>query len=145
MANTESKDPQRAPRSDLARTLLALADPIRLRMLKLMSLGAFSPGQLAQLLGIAEKTASKHLIFFRESKLVAARTQNNVKYYRLRGESECPYFRLIALAMDFLEVDPVMRADVAVYKSLHAENPSSGGPGERFADSNQVSTACLGL
>ncbi len=145
MAPNENNRAQENPRSELARMLLALADPIRLRMLKLMSLGALSPGQLAQLLGIAETTASKHLVFFRESKLVAARTQNNVKYYSLRRENECPYSRLISLAIELLEGDPVMWADVAVYKSLHAENPSSGGPEEQFSDSNQVSTTCLGL
>lgn len=145
MATKGNDHPQENPRGELARSLSVLADPIRLRMLNLMLSGALSPAQFAELLGIEEKTASKHLFLFREHKLVAVRkTRNNVKYYGLRHEKECPHFRLISLVMELLEGDPVMCADVAIYQSLHAQGLPSRSGGE-CSGSNQVSTVCLDL
>lgn len=116
---------QQAPRSELARILLALADPIRLRMLNLMKAGALSPEQFAQLLGIAEKSASRHLVFFRESGLVATRTRNNVKFYTIRKGIAERYSRLLSLTIELLEEDSVLSADVAIFNSAHEEDSIS--------------------
>lgn len=107
------------PRSELARILLALADPIRLRMLNLMFAGSLSPEQFAQLLGIAEKSASRHLVFFREGGLIATHTRGNVRFYTIRKGLSDRYSRLLSLTIELLEEDSVLSADVAIFNTLH--------------------------
>lgn len=114
MTNTQSNDRQQTPRSDLARVLLALANPIRLRMLNLMFEGPRSPQQFAHLLGVDEKTISKHLVLFRESKIVAWHTKRNIKYYTARQSADSPHFRLLLLVIELLKDDAAFCADVAI-------------------------------
>lgn len=123
LANAGDNDLEQAPRRELARTLLALADPIRLRMLKLMFAGALCHEQFAKLLGIDEKTVSKHLVFFREGKVlaVAHTRKDNTKYYTVRRGEDYPYFRLLELALELLDQDPVLWADEAAFRNLHME------------------------
>ena len=123
MANSGRDDLRQTPRSELARALLALADPIRLRMLNLMFVGALSPGQFAVSLGVAENVISKHLVYFRETKIVATWTRGNTKYYTVRKETQCPYFRLLTLAIEFLQTDSALSTDAAIFNSLNVEGP----------------------
>jgi len=130
MADTESYDAQQAPRSDLARTLLALADPIRLRMLSLMSCGSFCPEQLAQVLGVDTKIITKHLVYFRDSKLVTMRSKGNTKYYGICRETAHGRSRLVNLVIELLEEDNTVRADVAISKSQFQEHLNKTACGE---------------
>lgn len=118
MATNGNNGAQQTPRTELARTLLALADPIRLRMLNLMFAGALSPQQFAQVLGVDEKAVSRHLALFRDSRLVAWHTKNNIKHYTVRKQFECRHFGLLSLAIELLKDDSELRADIAVF-SLH--------------------------
>lgn len=125
MATNRNDRPRQTPRSELARTLLAIADPIRLRMLNLMIAGTLSPQQFAQLLGIDERAVSKHLVLFRESKLVVWRTRRNTKYYTLRKPAESQHFPLLSLAIEMLKEDLALRADLAVFMNSQEEVPQS--------------------
>lgn len=116
---------QQSPRTELARTLLALADPIRLRMLNLMFAGELSPEQFAQTLGVNEKIISRHLVLFRESKIVAMRTRGNVKFYTVLDEAECSHIKLLRLAIELLEDDSVLSADIKVFYAVHQVPPQS--------------------
>lgn len=121
MAKIGNYEIQQTPRTELARILLALADPIRLRMLNLMFARALAPEQFAQLLEIDEKSVFKHLVLFRESKIVAWHTRNNIKYYTVRNSAECPHFQLLLLAIELLKDDLALHADLAILNHSQAE------------------------
>ncbi len=130
MATNGNDRAQQTPRTELARTLLAIADPIRLRMLNLMFAGELSPEQFVQILGVDERTISRHLVLFRESKTVSMRTKRNAKFYTLRAEVECPHIRLLRIAIELLADDSVLNADVRVFYAVHQLVPQSQQDGE---------------
>lgn len=113
---------QQSPRTELARTLLALADPIRMRMLNLMFAGELSPEQFARILGLPEKIISRHLMLFRESKMVSMQTKRNVKFYAIRSDPEFAATRLLRLAVGMIEHDSVLRSDLAVFYAIRQES-----------------------
>lgn len=115
---------QRSPRNEMARALLALADPIRLRMLNLMLAGELSPAQLAQCLGVQEKIISRYLMLFREGKIVIMRTKRNVKFYTIRSDPEFKLFRFLRTAIKMIEHDAVLKADLAVFHAGGQESRS---------------------
>ena len=123
MATNGNDHAPQSLRSELARTLLALADPIRLRMLNLMFAGELPPEEFAQILGVNEKIISRHLVLLRESRIVAMRTKRNVKFYTVRDEVECPHIRLLRLAIELLEDDSVLNADARVFHAVHQMVP----------------------
>lgn len=125
MATNGNDRAQQTPRNELARILLALADPIRLRMLNLMFAGELSPEQFTQTLGVDEKTVSKHLVLFRESNLVAWHTRKNVKYYTVRKAGECRHFPLLSLAIEMLGDDSALRTDIALLNRSPGSGPAA--------------------
>lgn len=110
---------------ELARIFRALADPVRLRMLSLMFYSAFRPEQMAQALGVELTIVRKHLVYFRDSKLVVVRTKRKVRYYGIRKEADRESTRLVNLVIELLEPDAAIRGDLAIIKSLCKESPSA--------------------
>jgi DNA-binding transcriptional ArsR family regulator len=88
-----------------------------------MSHGAFCPKQLAQALGVERKVVTKHLVYFRDSKLITVRTRRNAKYYGIRKETPHGRMLLVNLVIEMLEQDTSVRADIAIIGSLFQDHP----------------------
>jgi ArsR family transcriptional regulator len=67
----------------LDRTLKALADPTRVRILGLLQAGEVCVCHLYETLGITQTKASRHLAYLREAGLVATSKRGQWVYYRL--------------------------------------------------------------
>ena len=78
-----------APSIDLDRTLAALADPDRRRVVDLLRQGPRRAGELAQAIGLPAPAMSRHLRILRQSGLVEERHPEfdaRVRIYSLRSE-----------------------------------------------------------
>lgn len=71
------------------RTMKALSDPNRVRVLKLLEREELCGCEIQHVLGLAQSTVSKHLKTLEEAGLVTARKEGRWHYYRL--EPEGPY------------------------------------------------------
>src|SRR5262249_20085353 len=71
------------PSEDVVHVLRALADPTRLRTLKLIAAGERSTQELAPLIGISEAGLSKHLRLLARAGLVRARREGYYVLYRV--------------------------------------------------------------
>ncbi len=75
--------------ADLDRTLAALADPYRRRVVELLGEGPKPAGELARLVGLSPAAMSRHLKTLRTSGLVTQshpEFDTRVRIYELRGE-----------------------------------------------------------
>lgn len=70
----------------LAKYFRVLGDPIRLRILELVSREERSVGELAQLLGEPQPKVSNHLACLRWCGFVATRREHRTVYYRVADE-----------------------------------------------------------
>src|SRR6478752_355308 len=84
-----------------ASALDVLAEPARRRLLELLIPGPRAVGELVELSGLSQPSASRHLRLLREARLVRSRTAGQRRLYELRPEgfSELvvwltPYLRL---------------------------------------------------
>lgn len=116
IARRESDDRRAPPRRELARTLAALADPLRLRMLNLMLAGELSPNQLSELLGVSTAIISRHLIYFRDAKIVGWHTRNGKRHYTVQRSAVDPHARLVSLVTELLKGDLTLRSDLEVFR-----------------------------
>lgn len=123
MARDGKFEVQQSPRTELARILLAVSDPIRLRMLNLMLAGELCSEQFSRILGVQEKIISRHLVLFRESKMVVMRTNRNVKFYSVRSDPEFTPVRLLRLAVEMIEHDSALKADLGVFHADSQDSP----------------------
>ncbi len=71
------------PRNPILDMLKALADESRLTLLRWMSQGELSVGDLARRIDLSEPTVSHHLSRLREAGLVTLRMSGNQRYYRV--------------------------------------------------------------
>jgi ArsR family transcriptional regulator len=71
--------------SSLLNTLKALGDETRLRILRVLRLGAFNVNELVGVLGMGQSRVSRHLKILLEADLVTARRQGSWVYYELSG------------------------------------------------------------
>ena len=67
--------------AELHATLRALADPIRLRILALLSSGEICVCHIHEALGVPQPTASRHLAYLRRAGLVDARKEGPWVHY----------------------------------------------------------------
>ncbi|MFN3689990.1 MAG: ArsR/SmtB family transcription factor [Fimbriimonadales bacterium] len=75
----------------------ALADPMRLRMLRaLLQHGELSCGELAEQFPIAQSTVSHHLHVLMNADLVAMRKQGQHHYFRPQRETLCAFAQWLA-------------------------------------------------
>jgi ArsR family transcriptional regulator len=123
----------------------AFSDRTRLRILYLLRDGECCVGNVVDILGIEQPSASRHLAYLRKAGLVAARKSAQWTYYSLApAKSEFHVKLLECLGCCFSEV-PQLRAD----KRRAAEIRESGGccPGEEKTPPRTVSKAkdcCIG-
>ena len=67
----------------LAGLFKALADPIRLRLLRLLEGNELRVQELVEILGLAQPTVSRHLAYLRRTGLVSARRDGVWMHYRV--------------------------------------------------------------
>jgi DNA-binding transcriptional ArsR family regulator len=70
--------------AELARTLLALADPIRMRMLSLMLDAEMSFEEFSKVLSLGSYVISRHLTLLRDGRLIGTRRRGRTTYYLVR-------------------------------------------------------------
>ncbi len=93
----------------------AIADPSRLRILKLLESGELCVCQITAVLGLAPATVSKHLSLLRQAGLVAQRKAGRWVHYRLAaGRPLNPYApAVLDLVAGVLGGDETIAADRA--------------------------------
>lgn len=109
----------------LDRTLAALADPHRRRVVDLLCRGPLSAGDLAREAGLSPPAMSRHLRALRQTKIVeeaSADYDARVRIYRLRPE---PMADLKA----WLEATERLWAEQLLAFKAHLEKPAQGEGG----------------
>ena len=74
-------------------------NPARIRILNLLREGEKSVGELADALGVAQPTVSKHLIVMRDRAVLLSRREGATVYYRLANPKVIQAFDLIREAL----------------------------------------------
>jgi ArsR family transcriptional regulator len=105
----------------------AFGDPTRLRVLHLLRGGEMCVGDLVEVLGVPQPTASRHLARLRESGLVEVRRDGRWSFYSLAPATGEFHRRLVGcLASCFAEV-PELQADAARAERLRAQGGCCAG------------------
>ncbi|NMB54059.1 MAG: metalloregulator ArsR/SmtB family transcription factor [Leptolinea sp.] len=95
----------------LLNMLKALADESRLALIRLLSEGEHTVGELAQLLDLGEPTISHHLSRLRENRLVSLRMAGNQRYYRANETGLAEFKRQVMQIEKPAPVVPVSQPD----------------------------------
>jgi len=83
----------------VSQVLLALAEPVRLRMLRLLELEELSVGEVAKVVQLPQSTVSRHLKTLSEVRLIAKRAVGTATLYRLLLDDLSPEFRALWIAV----------------------------------------------
>ncbi len=94
------------------KTMKALSDPSRVKILKMLEGGEMCVCELREALGLAQPTVSKHLKVLEEAGLVASRKEGLWVNYRLAAENRYGEFMLASLH-GWLGDDPEIQATLA--------------------------------
>lgn len=99
----------------------AVADPSRVRILKLLEGGELCVCQITTVLDLAAGTVSKHLSALKTAGLVQQRRDGKWVYYRLAERELNPYGQpFLALVRASLQDDPTMAADRRLLAQVNA-------------------------
>lgn len=111
---------------DLARTFKALADPIRLRIVLLLtSEGELCVCDLMGVLDLPQSTVSRHLAYLKRSGWLDGRRQGAWMYYRIKVES-CPLcVDLLSILQQHSADCPETRADRASLTTFLKDKPAA--------------------
>lgn len=88
-----------------------LSDPIRARLLFALERQELTVGELCEVLGVPQSTASRHLRHLVDASWIEPRREGNRNYYRLDLTTSAPNGRLWGLVRDELDPSPEVRAD----------------------------------
>lgn len=90
----------------------AVADPSRVRIMKLLEQGELCVCQVTAVLDLAPATISKHLSALKTAGLVQQRREGKWVYYRLAGRALNPYAQaFLTLVRDAMGDDPTLAED----------------------------------
>ena len=118
--------------SQLVRGLRAAADPSRLRLLRLLSLGEFAVTELTGILGQSQPRMSRHLRLMTEAGLLERFRELHWVYYRLAAEGEGA--QLARMILDRLDrSDPVIALDRERAAAVLAGRAAAAGDGAGVA------------
>ena len=99
----------------------AVADPTRIRILKLLQGGEMCVCQLTTVLGLAPATVSKHLSVLKGAGLVQSRRDGKWVHYRLAENDFSPHARrFLDLVAASLDDDRTILADTALMLQVNA-------------------------
>ncbi|MFP6654309.1 MAG: metalloregulator ArsR/SmtB family transcription factor [Myxococcota bacterium] len=117
----------------LQKVFKTLADPTRVRILRLLEQEELIVGELMEILGMAQSRVSRHLAVLRETGLLEDRRDGTFVVYRLVLPEDGPWQDAWALARDSLANDPVSnRDDTLLRRALAARRAN---PDRNFFDS----------
>ncbi len=104
-----------------------LADPTRIRILRLLEQEELIVGELMEILGMAQSRVSRHLAVLREAGLLTDRRDGTFVSYRLALPESGPWRAAWTLARESLTNDPTTKRDDALLRrTLAARRPESG-------------------
>lgn len=94
------------------RVMKSVADPTRVRILKLLEKGEMPVCQVIAVLAFDQSTISKHLLLLKMSELVQERKEGKWVYYSLAGSGGSTYARKMLHSLrGWLNDDPVIAKD----------------------------------
>ncbi len=90
----------------------AVADPTRVRILKLLEAGEMCVCQIVAVLGLTQSTISKHLFLLKMAGLVRERQEKKWVHYSLDGSGAARYAKTVLKNIrNWLNEDPVVGRD----------------------------------
>lgn len=93
-------------------TMKAVADPTRVRILKLLEGGELCVCQIISVLALSPSTVSKHLFLLKSAGLVHDRKEKKWVHYSLDRQSDEPYVAgILGELSSWLDRDPVIVRD----------------------------------
>ena len=99
----------------------AIADPSRVRIIKLLESGELCVCQITTVLDLAPATISKHLAALKTAGLLQQRRDGKWVYYRLAERELNPYApQVLALIGNVLKDDPTIGEDQRVLRMVNA-------------------------
>lgn len=111
----------------LQKVFKTLADPTRVRILRLLEQEELIVGELMDILGMAQSRVSRHLAVLRETGLLADRRDGTFVAYRLVLPDDGPWRDAWTLARESLANDPTSsRDDTLLRRTLAARKPNQG-------------------
>jgi ArsR family transcriptional regulator len=115
----------------------AFSDRTRLRILSLLQGGECCVGDLVEILGIEQPSASRHLAYLRRSGLVVVRKSKQWSYYALAPAKEPFHVKLLECLASCFQAVPQIQAD----RVRAREIKEAGGccPEEKKASRGQFS------
>ena len=97
---------------DYGLVMKSVADPTRVRILKLLEKGEMCVCQVIAILEFNQSTISKHLFLLKMARLVKERKEGKWVYYSLDGSGGSPYAGKMLLTLKgWLNDDPVIERD----------------------------------
>ncbi|MBF0561833.1 MAG: winged helix-turn-helix transcriptional regulator [Alphaproteobacteria bacterium] len=99
----------------------AVADPSRVRILKLLESGELCVCQITVVLDLAPATVSRHLATLKTAGLIQQRREGKWVYYRLATREFNPYAQsFLGLVVAFFKEDPTVGEDRHVLAKVNA-------------------------
>ena len=112
---------------ELQRVFKTLADPTRVRILRLLEQEELIVGELMDILGMAQSRVSRHLAVLRETGLLADRRDGTFVAYRMVLPEDGPWTDAWTLARNSLARDPTAdRDDTLLGRALAARKANRG-------------------
>lgn len=106
----------------VSQALSALAEPIRLRMLRLLEMEELSVGEVAKIVQLPQSTVSRHLKTLSSVSLIVKRAAGTATLYRLLLDDLSPEFRTLWVAVrDQLQSEEDHDDDIRRLKLVIAE------------------------
>jgi DNA-binding transcriptional ArsR family regulator len=100
------------PLRDYERVMKSVADPTRVRILKLLEGGEMCVCQVIAVMEFNQSTISKHLFLLKAAGLVRERREGKWVHYSLDGSGGSPYARkMLKVLKNWLNDDPVVERD----------------------------------
>jgi len=97
---------------DYVHVIKAVADPTRVRILKVLEGGEMCVCQVIAILSLGQSTVSKHLFLLRAAGLIKDRRDRKWVHYSLNRGSDSPYAaRMLRNLRGWLNDDPVIAKD----------------------------------
>jgi len=94
------------------RVMKSVADPTRVRILKVLEAGEMCGCQIVAILELSQSTVSKHLFLLKMAGLVKERKEKKWVHFSLDNSKGSPYARKLLNALrDWLNDDPVVERD----------------------------------
>jgi len=100
------------PLREYEMVMKSVADPTRVRILKLLEAGEMCVCQIVAVLELSQSTVSKHLFLLKMAGLVRERQEKKWVHYSLDGSDGVPYARkMLNTLKGWLNDDPVIARD----------------------------------